>query len=204
MTVLKPGRNLWRIERAPRFAFFRDVAGCFGAFRASMRLATQSITIVGWDIDSRTPLVGPAGEPDDGLPNELGPFLHALAERNPQLRVNLLLWDYSSIYALERESFPTAKLAWERANLVLDDCLPLGSSQHQKIVVMDDGVAFTGGFDVTHHRQRSVASIAAFDFLQSHMSSGVPTPNSNPRDPSTCGREGRPGHTGRAAQGDAQ
>ena len=125
--------------------------------RTSMRRATQSITIVGWDIDSRTPLAGAAGKPDDGLPCELGPFLQALAERNPQLRVNLLLWDYSSIYALERESFPLVKLAWERADLVLDNCLPLGSSQHQKIVLIDDGLAFTGGLDVTIRRWDTVA-----------------------------------------------
>ena len=49
MTVLKPGRNVWRVERAPRFAFFRDVAGCFGAMRSAMLQANRSITIVGWD-----------------------------------------------------------------------------------------------------------------------------------------------------------
>ena len=152
MTILQPGRNVWRVERASRFAFFRDVAGCFAAMRAAMLLAKHSITIVGWDIDSRTRLVGPSGEADDECPADLGLFLQALAQRKPLLRVNLLLWDYASIYALERESFPRVKLAWENANLVLDDCLPLGSSQHQKIVLIDDGLAFSGGLDVTIRR----------------------------------------------------
>jgi phospholipase D1/2 len=152
MTTLQPGRNVWRIERAPRFAFFRDVAGCFGAMRSAMQKAERSITIVGWDIDSRTRLVGDSGEAKDGCPAELGLFLQALAQRKPGLRINLLLWDYASIYALERESFPRVKLAWDNANLVLDDCLPLGSSQHQKIVLIDDGLAFTGGLDVTIRR----------------------------------------------------
>ena len=161
MTILQPGRNVWRIERAPRLAFFGDVAGCFGAMRSAMLQAQRSITIVGWDIDSRTRLVGPSGEADDACPADLGPFLQVLAQRKPELRVNLLLWDYASIYALERESFPRVKLSWDSANLVLDDCLPLGSSQHQKIVLIDDGLAFTGGLDVTirrwdtaHHRLR--------------------------------------------------
>jgi phosphatidylserine/phosphatidylglycerophosphate/cardiolipin synthase-like enzyme/uncharacterized membrane protein YdjX (TVP38/TMEM64 family) len=140
------------VERASRFAYFRDVAGCFGALRAAMLQARHSITIVGWDIDSRTRLVGPHGEADDECPADLGLFLQALAQRRPLLRVNLLLWDYASIYALERESFPSVKLAWENANLVLDDCLPLGSSQHQKIVLIDDSLAFSGGLDVTIRR----------------------------------------------------
>jgi phospholipase D1/2 len=152
MTILQPGRNVWRIEPARRFAFFHDVAGCFGAMRSAMQKAERSITIVGWDIDSRTRLVGDSGEAKDGCPAELGPFLQELAQRKPTLRINLLLWDYASIYALEREAFPRVKLAWDRANLVLDDCLPLGSSQHQKIVLIDDGVAFAGGLDVTIRR----------------------------------------------------
>ena len=152
MTILQPGRNVWRVEPASRFAYFRDVAGCFGAMRSAMLQAKHSITIVGWDIDSRTRLVGRTGDADDGYPADLSLFLQALAQRNPGLRVNLLLWDYASIYALERESFPRVKLAWENANLVLDDCLPLGSSQHQKIVLIDDAIAFTGGLDVTIRR----------------------------------------------------
>ncbi len=81
MTTLQPGRNVWRIERAPRFAFFRDVASCFGAMRSAMQKAERSITIVGWDIDSRTRLVGESGEAKDGCPAELGPFLRGLAQR---------------------------------------------------------------------------------------------------------------------------
>ncbi len=143
-SVLRPGANVWRTARAGRLAFFKDVAGCFGAMREAMRSAERSITIVGWDIDSRTRLVGPSAEADDGLPCELRPFLEALKARRPQLQINLLLWDFAAIYALEREAFPRVKLAWHGANLVLDSCLPLGSSQHQKIVVVDNTLAFTG------------------------------------------------------------
>ncbi len=152
MTILSPGANAWRTARAGRFAIFKDVAGCFGAMRESMRRAERSITIVGWDIDSRTRLVGFSGESDDGLPDQLGPFLQALKQRRPELQINLLLWDFAAIYALERESFPRIKLAWEGVNLVLDSCLPIGSSQHQKIVVIDSSLAFTGGLDVTIRR----------------------------------------------------
>ena len=152
MTFLRPGENVWRTARADRFAIFNDVAGCFGAMRQSMRRAEQSITIVGWDIDSRTRLVGPNGDSDDDLPCELRPFLEALKQRRPDLQINLLLWDFAAIYALEREAFPRVKLAWDGAKLVLDSCLPIGSSQHQKLVVIDNSLAFSGGLDVTIRR----------------------------------------------------
>jgi phosphatidylserine/phosphatidylglycerophosphate/cardiolipin synthase-like enzyme/uncharacterized membrane protein YdjX (TVP38/TMEM64 family) len=152
MTVLRPGTNVWRTARADRFAFFRDVAGCFGAMRDCMRRAERSITIVGWDIDSRTRLIGASGMAEDGFPCELRPFLQALKQRKPDLQINLLLWDFAPIYALEREAFPRVKLAWDGVDLVLDSCLPIGSSQHQKIVVVDESVAFSGGLDVTIRR----------------------------------------------------
>lgn len=153
MSVLKVDRNVWRIEAAGRIAVFRDVASCYAAVRSSLLKACSSIVIVGWDIDSRCRLVGPQGEPNDGLPAELGPFLKALAERRPGLRIHLLLWDFSPIYALERETFPRAKLNWPPGvDLWLDDCLPAGSSQHQKLVIVDDCVAFSGGLDLTIRR----------------------------------------------------
>ncbi|MDO9383568.1 MAG: phospholipase, partial [Hyphomicrobiaceae bacterium] len=131
---------------------FHDVASCFEAVRSSLLKAQRNITIVGWDIDSRTPLAGCSGQPIDDLPRDLGPFLKELARRKPQLRIRLLLWDFSTLYALEREGFPKVKLAWDNVDLVLDNTLPTGSSQHQKLVIVDDNVAFCGGLDLTIRR----------------------------------------------------
>lgn len=114
--------------------------------------ARHTIMIVGWDIDSRTPLVGADRPCRDGLPETLGPFLAQLVERNPKLKIRLLLWDFSNLYALEREAFPRQKLAWEGITLKLDDTLPASASQHQKLVIVDDAVAFSGGLDVTIRR----------------------------------------------------
>ncbi|HAM46923.1 MAG TPA: phospholipase, partial [Alphaproteobacteria bacterium] len=94
-------------------------------------------------------------EPDDGLPLQLGPFLTALVEKRPELTIYLLLWDYSVIYALEREPVPSLNLDWKtprQIKVCLDDILPLGGSHHQKIVVIDDAVAFCGGIDLTIRR----------------------------------------------------
>src|SRR5262249_39207159 len=40
----------------------------------------------------------------------------------------------------------------DRVRFALDDAVPFGSSQHQKLVVIDDRVAFSGGLDLTIRR----------------------------------------------------
>lgn len=154
-SLLEPGDNVWRVENARRAAVLADAATYYAALRESMLKAETSILVAGWDIDSRTPLYGPEGEPRDGLPALLGPFLAALVERRPALRIKLLLWDYSVLYALERELLPALTLHWNtpaQVELCLDDEVPLGASHHQKIVTIDDRVAFSGGLDLTIRR----------------------------------------------------
>ncbi|WP_421999189.1 VTT domain-containing protein [Reyranella sp.] len=155
MTILRPDQTVWRKERASRAAVLVDGANFYAAARAAFLKAQRRILIVGWDIDSRTRLVGAAGEPDDGLPAGVADFLSALVERRPELEVHLLLWDYSLLYAGERELLPRLSLGWqtpERITLCLDNTVPLGSSQHQKIIVVDDAVAMSGGLDLTIRR----------------------------------------------------
>ncbi len=151
--LLEPGRNCWRIEKASRVAFLIDGAEYFGAVRAALAAARHSFFILGWDIDSRMRLV--PGSAADGLPEPLGPFLNALATRNPALRGHVLAWDYSMLYALEREWPPIFDLGWKTPGNLLfhaDDKHPLGASHHQKVVVIDDEIAFVGGFDLAENR----------------------------------------------------
>jgi phosphatidylserine/phosphatidylglycerophosphate/cardiolipin synthase-like enzyme/uncharacterized membrane protein YdjX (TVP38/TMEM64 family) len=151
--LLRPGRNCWRIERARRVSFLIDAAAYFRAVREAMRAARHSIFILSWDIDSRTLLV-PDGA-NDGYPEPLGEFLNAVVARRPGVRACVLSWDYALLYALEREWLPVVKLDWRthpRLTFRLDDRHPVGASHHQKVVVIDDAVAFVGGLDLTQHR----------------------------------------------------
>ena len=153
--LLVPGRNVWRLARAERAAVLIDAAAYFGALRQAMLAAEHSIMIVGWDIDSRTRLVGPSGTCDDGLPETLGAFLSALVKRRPRLRIRLLLWDYSMVFALQRELAPIVSFLWRtpaQIEICLDDVLPIGASHHQKLAVIDDVLAFSGGLDLTIRR----------------------------------------------------
>jgi phospholipase D1/2 len=151
--VFSVGRNCWRVERAARAAFLIDGEEYFGAVRSALAKARRSIFILGWDIDSRMQLV--PGAASDGLPEPLGDFLNAVVAARRALRGYVLSWDFAMLYAMEREWLPIYKLDWRthrRLSFRLDDQHPVGASQHQKLVVVDDAVAFVSGFDLTRVR----------------------------------------------------
>ena len=148
--IFKENENCWRVPRADRFALLVDAANYYSALRSSMLKAESAIFVVGWDVDSRIRLAGEA-DPDDSAPEQLKEFLCYLSERRPSLRVHVLMWDFSVLYALEREPMPALNLAWatpKNVEICLDDIVPLGASHHQKIVIIDGKVAFCGGLDL--------------------------------------------------------
>ena len=151
-TLFQPGRNCWRVERARRAAFLIDGNDYFRAFVAAARKASRSILISGWDFHSRTRLL--CHDPHD-CELELGEFLNDLARRNRHLHIHILVWDYPVIFGLDREWAPFYGLGWQphrRVHFRYDNTHPTGGSHHQKIVVIDDAVAFNGGIDLTCRR----------------------------------------------------
>src|ERR1043166_5699686 len=152
---LKPLQNVWRVERVRRAAVLIDAGQFYGALREALLKARRTVFILAWDIDSRTRLVDESGKTDDGLPEEFIPFLSALVRRRKELVVHILGWDYSILYAPEREFFSLVPLRWSiprRVRFCLADHLPIGASHHQKVIVIDDALAFVGGLDVTSRR----------------------------------------------------
>lgn len=151
--VLKPGANCWRVEHADRVAFLVDGADYFHAFREAVKQARRSVLIMAWDIDSRVKLVrGQQRDPADDLPETLGNFLNAMVRRRKQLNIYVLDWDFIMLFAPDREWLPLYKREWNghrRLHFALDDMHPTGACHHQKIVVVDDRVAFVGGLDLT-------------------------------------------------------
>ena len=151
--LLQAGRNCWRIEHSARFALLIDADAYFSAVRAAILKARHSVFIVSWDIDSRTVLT--PGGPDDGYPAALGDFLHAVLAERPKLRIYVLNWDFAMLYALERELLPAYRTNWRRERNMffhMDGYHPVGASHHQKVVVVDDSLAFVGGLDLTKCR----------------------------------------------------
>jgi len=151
-----PGDTCWRVSRADRFAVLIDGAAYFAALRAAMIAARSQILIVAWDISSAVSLCDPdAPPPNDGWPVSLAPLLRALTEARPDLSVRVLLWDFPMLYASDREMLPAWRQDWNptpRMSLRLDGTGPIEAAHHEKIVVIDDRLAFTGGLDLAPAR----------------------------------------------------
>lgn len=151
--LLNPSENCWRIERADEFALLIDADCYFAAARAAMKAAKRSIFLVGWDFDARITLGHP--DVDDEGPRGVGDFLLWLAKRNPDLEIRLLLWNPAFFSNWVKLSNVPYLLRWKlhpRITVKLDGNHPVGSSHHQKILVIDDSLAFCGGIDVTTDR----------------------------------------------------
>jgi phosphatidylserine/phosphatidylglycerophosphate/cardiolipin synthase-like enzyme len=152
-TILDTGRNCWRREHADRLTVLVNGAPYFAAVKRALLAARQQVFIVGWDIDSRIRLERRDPMPD--VPNTLLELIDHVARARPELKIRLLIWDFTLLYAADREPLPAVKINWRTpANVTVefDDVLPLGGAQHQKIVVVDDRLAFVGGLDLTEGR----------------------------------------------------
>src|SRR5256885_6222990 len=153
-SLLRPGYNCWAVSRADRVALIVDAADYFKAFYEAALRARNSITILGWDFNSQTRLHFDPVEPN-GPPALLGDFLNYLVQRRHTLHVHILNWDYPMVFGTDREFPPLYGFGWtpaRRVHLRYDDTHPVGGSHHQKIVVIDDAVAFIGGIDLTVRR----------------------------------------------------
>ena len=150
--MLRPGRNCWQLAAAGRAAVLVDAAAYFAAVAAAIARAERSVIILSWDVDSRTSLVG--GLPEDAT-CRLGGLLNAALERRPTLRIHVLNWDFAMLYAFEREALPLYRREWRahrRLHFRFDANHPIGACHHQKVVVVDDAVAFLGGLDICARR----------------------------------------------------
>lgn len=125
-----------------------DAADYYARLGAALQQARRSILIIGWDFDARITLFPELGASAPAL----GEMLRSLVERQPQLEIRILVWSFATVHA------PGAALplllgeAWQehpRITVRLDTRHPFYGAHHQKIVCVDDSLAFVGGIDLT-------------------------------------------------------
>ena len=151
--VLEPGRNCWRVERADCAAVIVDAENYYRHARQALLAARQQVILIGWDVDTRVALE----KEDDpsGAPVKLGPLLSWLTKRRPELNIYILAWDEGMISVPGRGTTMLRMFRWlldPRVTIKWDSTHPLDASHHQKILVVDDAVAFCGGIDITAER----------------------------------------------------
>ncbi|MGP4055106.1 phospholipase D-like domain-containing protein [Mycobacterium sp. 4D054] len=151
--LLVPGTTCWQTARAGRFTPIVDGADYLVAVKAAMLRAERRIMLIGWDLDSRTAFE-PTGPTLSG-PDHLGLFLHWLLCSRRHLQVYLLKSNLRLLPAFDGFWFGVAPVALlnqitsSRLHFAVDGARPTGAVHHQKIVVVDDAVAFCGGIDLT-------------------------------------------------------
>ena len=131
-----------------------DTQDYFKAAKAAMLKAQRSIYLLGWAFD---PLTQFTPDPTGGGPlqDRAGPFLRDLACARPQRDVRILVWKSALPVAASQHFFPHRARACFKGSPVqfrLDDSVPFGGCHHQKVLVIDDALAFCGGGDMTTDR----------------------------------------------------
>jgi phospholipase D1/2 len=172
-TLFKPGVNCWRVEKAHQAAVLIDYGNYFRALYQAIINARHSILIVGWDLDSRTKMVRGKDAEEGPAPPVFYDLIKWKCEQDPHVQIYMNQWDYSVFFAVEREHFPRQnwkKLKAPNLHHIMDNHIPPLACHHQKMVIIDDCVAFNGGMDIALNR---------WDFREHHPE------DPNRRDPSS-------------------
>jgi phosphatidylserine/phosphatidylglycerophosphate/cardiolipin synthase-like enzyme len=143
----------WRLAPAERVAFLVDGETFFPAVAGALERARHQVLMLGWDFHGRVRLR--RGRSWRGVPEDLLGLLNLLVERRPELRVHALGWGYGTLRAFARERLPSLHLGIGQPKAIefrFDTDHPWLGCQHQKVIVVDDALAFSGGFDVTVSR----------------------------------------------------
>lgn len=146
--IIDLGSNAWRADAAEKVGFIVDGADYYKALADVLPRAEKRIWIVGWDFHPDIKLDPRHSE------TTLGTFLRSLVEANPDLDIRVLVWSMGPIYSGKSLKLYSEK-GWSnhpRIHLRFDSRHPLRGSHHQKIVAIDDRLAFLGGIDLTARR----------------------------------------------------
>lgn len=152
--ILSNEQSCWRLSRCDDARLLVDAKDYYAAFYRAALSAERRIQLAGWQFDSSVEILRGDEARAAEHPTRLLPFLEALCRRRPELEIFILAWDFNPVFALEREWLQAAVFGLGPANLhfQFDDRHALGASHHQKIAVIDDRLAFSGGIDLAASR----------------------------------------------------
>lgn len=159
-TLLTEGA-CWRRARATRANVLIDVQDYFRAAKAALKSARSTIHLLNWAFDPDTlldPRPGGVGAPED----RIGAYLKALLKARPELDIRILCWKSALAVSATQRFFPhraKACFAGSGVRFLLDATVPLGACHHQKIMVIDDRLAFCGGADICPDRWDTAAHL---------------------------------------------
>lgn len=145
----------WCRAETPEVAVLVDGAAYYRTLYQALLGARRSILIAAWQFDPHIELIPDAPAEALEYPVSLWELLNELCVQRPELEVQVLAWDYSLVYALERTWFSLAQArfsAHQRLHFRWRAHPDPRGSHHQKVVVVDGSVAFLGGLDLGNER----------------------------------------------------
>ncbi|MBN8552944.1 MAG: phospholipase [Caulobacterales bacterium] len=151
--MLKVGRNCSFVEHADRVAVLVENDLYFSVVEEVLERAERSVLLIGWQFDPRTQLdpINPPHGPD----GQIGYQMRRLVRTKPDLKIRILVWNSPLPIAASQGMFPQRAIQWFDTNPVdlrLVKPLSVGASHHQKILVIDDKLAFCSGGDISVDR----------------------------------------------------
>ena len=152
--ILDVPRNAMVEAEAEQSALLIDARNYYKTVYRALEQAEYYAVISGWQFESGVRLLrGEDAEPTQ-YPVGLLDFLGVLCEERPKLQIFILAWDFSIVYAKDRESKQAEKFNARHPNIrFLWDSHPfVGASHHQKFVAVDGAVGFIGGIDLCDAR----------------------------------------------------
>ena len=153
-SILEVPRNAYVQAEVTQCALLIDSRNYYRALCRAMELAERYIVISGWQFESGVRLL--RGEDAEAAkhPVKFLDFMTALCEERPGLHIYLLAWDFSVVYAGDREPNQKEKFSAtsSRIHFEWDPHPSLGGSHHQKFAVIDGAAGFLGGIDICDAR----------------------------------------------------
>ncbi|HEY5927595.1 MAG TPA: phospholipase D-like domain-containing protein [Kofleriaceae bacterium] len=153
--LLVPGETCGALVESDRSGVLVDGKDFYRAFYDACCKAERTILMAGWQFSSNVKLVRGDDAKCCEYPNTLLELLTTLCEERSDLNVYMLPWDSSPVFAFEREPMQKLKLKLKGHNRIhwkMDNMHPAGASHHQKMFIVDRGIAMLGGMDVCRAR----------------------------------------------------
>jgi phosphatidylserine/phosphatidylglycerophosphate/cardiolipin synthase-like enzyme len=152
-SIVVAGQTCWQVAATDRFAYIVDGSDYLRHAKSAMLRAQHRIILIGWDFDAGTTFE-PGRQTMPG-PNQLGAFLYWLLWKRAGLQVYVLKSNLRLLpvfddiwYGLTPVSLLN-RVSGKRIRFAVDGAHPTGAVHHQKIIAIDDAVAFCGGIDLT-------------------------------------------------------
>lgn len=150
-SLLVEGKNCWKRAVAKRAGLLVDAQAYFAAFKEAAWQARRRIAILAWDIHPYLELHNPFCPGHDRLLE----FMEDLLNKRKDLHIYIAYWPAAVIFKAEREresELPRLFSRHPRLHFAVSRHHPPGAGNHEKLVVIDDSLAFVGGLDLARDR----------------------------------------------------